>query len=116
MPWLRNDPDPLEAKRRQLEEQQRLLAERQAQLTRELEHSGEEVPEAIKPAEPPVWRMEDDALRPRSVDAPNTRKRNLARQRQRDMILFFICIVAFLFVLAIFLWLRAHYASLNNSA
>ena len=29
MPWPRNDdPDPLEAKRRELEEQERLLAER----------------------------------------------------------------------------------------
>jgi hypothetical protein len=112
MPWLRNDPpDPLEAKRRELEEQQRLLAERMSELHEQLH--GKAPPE--EPVEPPVWRMEDDSHAARALEA-NARKRNLARQRQSDMILWVICFIALLVAVAIFLWLRAHYASLNTSA
>lgn len=116
MPWNRNDPDPLEARRRQLAEQERHLAEQMSQLTEELNQAGEPIPEEIKPPEPPVWRMEDDALSHRMIEPTPTRKRNLARQRQRDMILFFICIGALLAALGIFLWLHAHFLSSNNGA
>ncbi len=104
MPWNRNDPDPLEIKRRKLEEQERLLSEQMSRLTEELHSSGEPLPEEIKPAEPPVWRLEDDATHHRTVELTPARKRNLARQRQRDMILFFICGAVLLLVIGLVLW------------
>ena len=98
MPWNRNDPpDPLEARRRQLEEQARQLAEQRQRLHDELRGSGE----AEKPAEPPVWRLEDDGSRERAADPTPARKRHLARQRQRDMVLFFVFIAVLIIVLAI---------------
>jgi hypothetical protein len=99
MPWKRNDPpDPLEARRRQLAEQERLLAEQRQRLHNELRGSGEEA----KPAEPPVWRLEDDDSRhERPADPTPARKRHLARQRQRDMVLFFVFILVLIIVLAI---------------
>jgi len=116
MPWNRNDPDPLEARRRQLAEQERHLAEQMSRLTDELHHAGEPIPDEIKPAEPPVWRMDDDALSHRLVEPQPTRRRNLARQRQRDMALFFVCIVALVIALVIFLWLHAYFIAPNNGA
>lgn len=115
MPWSRNDdPDPLEAKRRQLEEQQRLLDEQMLQLKRQL--SGDELPEEVKPAEPPVWRMEDDHQPRRRVELASARKRDLARQRQRDMIIFFVCIIALLLAVLIFMWVHSHVTTLNSGA
>jgi hypothetical protein len=105
MPWNRNDPDPLEIKRRKLAEQERLLAEQMSRLTQELHQSGEPIPEIIKPAEPPVWRLEEDVPHSRAAEPVSARKRNLARQRQRDMIFFFVFIAVFLVVLGLFLWL-----------
>lgn len=102
MPWNRNDPDPLEARRRQLAEQERILAEQRRLLTEQLRQSGE--PPSAKPAEPPVWRMEEDAQHERVVDSTPVRKRNLARQRQRDMVLVFGLIILLLIVLGIVLW------------
>lgn len=116
MSWNRHDPDPLEARRRQLAEQERLLAEQMSRLTDELHHAGEPIPREIKPAEPPLWRMEDDHPIHRITESAPPRQRNLGRQRQRDMILFFVCILALLLALGIFLWIRAHYATLNNGA
>jgi hypothetical protein len=109
MPWNRNDPDPLEARRRQLAEQERLLTEQRKRLTEQLRQSGES---SIKPAEPPVWRMEEDGPPQRIADPTPVRKRNLARQRQRDMVLFFIFIIVFLIVLVIVLWV----AYVHNTA
>ncbi len=104
MPWSRNDPDPLKAKRRQLAEQARLLAEKMSRLAYELQH-GTQPPPATKPAEPPVWRMEEDGT-PRSGPEPAaTRKRNLARQRRRDMFIFFLCMVLLLIATGFFIWL-----------
>src|ERR1700692_465688 len=40
MPWNRNDPDPLEARRRQLAEQERLLSEQRRRLTEQSQGSG----------------------------------------------------------------------------
>ena len=112
MPWNRNDPDPLEAKRRQLAEQERLLAEQRRLLTEQLQQSGDSSSARAKPAEPPVWRMEDDGHHEHFADPTPARKRNLARQRQRDMILFFVFILVFLVVMSILLWL----AYVHNTA
>jgi len=110
MPWNRNDPDPLEARRRQLAEQERLLSEQRRRLTAQLH--GESSPASVKPAEPPVWRMEENGRHERIADPTPARKRNLARQRQRDMILFFVFIGLFLIVLVIVLWV----AYVHNTA
>ena len=104
MPWNRNDPDPLEIKRRKLEEQERLLAEQMSRLMEEIHNSGEPLPKEIKPSEPPVWRQDDDAAYPRAVEPTPARKRNLARQRQRDMILFFLFGALLLLALGLMLW------------
>ena len=104
MPWHRNDPDPLEIKRRKLEEQERLLSEQMSRLMEEIHNSGEPLPEVIKPSEPPIWRLEDDAAHPRAVEPAPARKRNLARQRQRDMILFFVFGALLLIVIGLVLW------------
>jgi hypothetical protein len=105
MPWNRNDPDPLEARRRQLAEQERLLTEQRRRLTELLRPSGESPSANAKPIEPPVWRMEEDGPHQRVAEPTSARKRNLARQRQRDMILVFGLIILLLIVLGIFLWL-----------
>lgn len=110
MPWNRNDSDPLEARRRQLAEAERLLSEQRKRLTEQLQQTGETSP--VKPAAPPVWRMEEDASHERPSDPAPTRKRNLARQRQRDMVVFFLCIGLFLIVVLIVLWI----AHVHNSA
>ncbi|HEV3272584.1 MAG TPA: hypothetical protein VGZ93_10430 [Candidatus Methylacidiphilales bacterium] len=104
MPWNQNDP--LEARRRQLAEQERLLAEQRRRLTEELLESGQPSPADAKPAEPPVWRMEDDALHQRPAEPAPARKRNLARQRRRDMILAFalILILILIIVIVIVFW------------
>ena len=103
MPWNRNDPDPLEAKRRLLAEQERSLAEQRRQLSEQL-RTGELPSGQVKPAEPPVWRMEDDHGPTRDVDPTPARKRHLARQTQRDMILFFIFIVVLIIVIGAVVW------------
>ncbi len=109
MPWNRNDPDPLAARRRELAEKERQISEQHARLTEELHGSGGPPPAEIKP-EPPVWRMEEDGHR--AAEPTPARKRNLARQRQRDMILFFVCIGILLVVLVIVLWV----AYIRNTA
>ena len=107
MPWNRNEPDPLEARRRQLAEQERLLFEERRRLTEELHPTGESSSADVKPAEPPVWRMEEDG--PRVTDPIPARKRNLARQRQRDMALVFSLVILLVIVLVIALWVaRVH--------
>jgi hypothetical protein len=117
MPWNRNVPDPFEDKRRKLAEQQRLLAERMAQLRGELQHSGDPLASELKPAEPPVWRMEDDTLPRRAADPTPARKRNLARQRQRDMIWFFLFLIVLVVALSIVLWVAyVHDTAPNNGA
>jgi len=109
MPWNRNDPDPLEARRRLLAEQERLLAEQRRLLTEQLQHSGDPSATKLKPAEPPVWRMEDDVPRKLFTEPTPTRKRNLARQRQRDMALVFSLVILLVIVLVIALWVaRVH--------
>jgi len=111
MLWNRNDPDPLEARRRQLAEQERLVSEQRTRLIEQLQQSGESSPANIKPAEPPVWRKEEDGPHDRITEPTPARKRNLGRQRQRDMILFFVFIGLFL-ILVIVLWV----AYVHNTA
>jgi hypothetical protein len=111
MAWNRNDPDPLEARRRQLAEAERQLAEQRRRLTEALHESGN--PSAhVKPVEPPVWRLEEDIRPERAADPTPARKRNLARQRQRDMVLFFLFIGLLLIVLVVVLWV----AYVHNTA
>jgi hypothetical protein len=107
MIWKRQEPDPLEERRRQLAVQQRLLLEQQRRLREELQSGG-----SSKPVEPPVWRMEEDARPARAAEPTPARKRNLARQRQRDMVLFFACFALLLLVLAVVLWV----AYVHNTA
>jgi hypothetical protein len=105
MAWTRNEPDPLREKRRQLEEQERLLAERMAQLTQKLQE-GDAPPGEAKAPEPPVWRLEEGSTAARlAPELTPSRRRNLGRQRQRDMFLFFLCIVLLLIATGIFYWL-----------
>ena len=116
MPWNRNDPDPLEARRRLLAEQERLLVEQRKRLTEQLQQSGESGVN-VKPAEPPVWRMEEDGLPQRATDPTPARKRNLAHQRRRDMIWFFIIVLVLLALLGIALWVAyVHDTAPNNGA
>ena len=99
MPWRSNDPDPLEDMRRKLAEQERLLAEKMARLNEGLDPSGPP-PSEVKPVEPPVWRLEED----HSTEPLPVRKRNLARQRQRDMLLFFIAVGVLVIVVCLLIW------------
>ena len=96
MAWPRNEPDPLEERRRQLEEQQRRLTQELSRLTSQIEEENAPPPVEEKPVEHPTWRREEDGLMHRAPEPTPARKRILARQRQRDMIIFFV----FLIVLA----------------
>ncbi len=110
MSWPRNDPDPFEERRRKLAEQERLVAEQMSLLNKQLYPSGEPAPPpAVKPTEPPVWRMEEET---RPVDPTPVRKRHLARQRQRDMMLFFIAVGILFIVMSILVWV----ACVHNNA
>ncbi len=102
MPKKRDDSNPLEAKRRQLEQQEKLLAQKRAQLKAQLESGGApETAAATKAEQPPVWRMEDE---PNDFDHVPVRYRHLARQRRRDMIVFFACIGLLLIVIVVLVW------------
>ena len=110
-PWNRNAPDPFKDKRRVLAEQERLLAERMSRLRQELERSGEPLAEDLKPVEPPVWRMEEDTQSRRAAEP------TLARQRNRDMIWFFIILIVLVAILLIGLWVvYVHNSAPNNGA
>jgi hypothetical protein len=105
MAWSSNEPDPLKARRLQLAEQERRLAEQMSRLNHELEHGSTPDPAAEpKPAEPPVWRMEEESPRRSAPESVSARRRNLARQRQRDRFVFFLCMALLLIVLGVVLW------------
>jgi hypothetical protein len=108
MPIFRDDSSPLEAKRRQLAQQERLLAEKRRQLKAQLESGAPRA--AAKMDEPPVWRMEDEhhAHRFNVTPAP---ARHLARQRQRDRYLFF-ALGLLLMLIVVLLWM----AWIHNSS
>jgi hypothetical protein len=116
-PWNRNAPDPFKDKRRMLAEQERLLAEQMSRLREELQHSGDPLADNLKPVEPPVWRMEDETQSRHAADPTPARKRNLARQRQRDMIWFFVILIVLVTLLVIGLWVAyVHNTAPNNGA
>jgi hypothetical protein len=97
----RKEPDPLQGKRRLLAERERLLAEQMSQLNDKLARGGEDAP---KPYEPPVWRLEDDVhLDARPVEPSLANRRQLASQRRRDKIVFFVTIVALIVVVLLVL-------------
>jgi len=97
--------------RRKLAEQERLIADEMSRLTEELQHADNPSP-VVKPVEPPVWRKEEDGLSHPGMDPAPRNKPHLARQRQRDMMLFFIAIIVLLVILIIVLWV----AYVRNSA
>jgi len=103
MPRRRNDPDPFEEKRQKLAEQERVIAEKLARIGQGLDPNPPE-PVDDKPAEPPVWRLEEDGHSHRRVEVTPVRKRHLARQRQRDMLLFFIALGILIIVMSIVVW------------
>src|ERR1700748_1657284 len=109
MPRRRNDPDPFDDKRRKLAEQERIIAEKMARISEGLDPDGPPTPP--EPTEPPVWRLEEDAAS-RPSDAPLPLKRHLARQTQRDMMLFFIALGVLIIVMTILVWV----AAVHNSA
>ncbi len=103
MPWFRDDPEPLRAKRRELAEKERALAARMSQLTQELRNAPEEA--ARKLAEPPVWRLEEEKAARLAPEDGSARPRDLAYQRQRDKFFFFLLIGLLLLVTFLFYWL-----------
>lgn len=117
MAWNRKEPDPFEDKRRKLAEQERLLAEQMSQLNQKLRKTSGLPSLDDEPVEPPVWRLEEDDHRFRATDPTPARKRALARQRQRDMIVFFIILVV-LFVVVGVIWYVAYVYNVkpNNGA
>jgi hypothetical protein len=100
MPKRRDDFNPLDAKRRALEEQERLLAQKRADLKAQIDGGGT-TSSAARIDEPPVWRMEDE---PQEHELEPAQYRHLARQRRRDMFIFFACIALLLVVIAVLLW------------
>ena len=111
--WSRSEPDPIKARRRQLAEQERFLAERMAQLNREL-HAGPDAPAGKKAPEPPVWRMEDEAQKSAATEAGPGAPRVLARQRRRDKAIFFLCIAFLLGLILIVAWFWNHLHAPGN--
>jgi hypothetical protein len=115
MPKNRDDSNPFEEKRRKLEEQERVLAQKRRELKQQLESGG--APEAAaRVDEPPVWRMEDEP-HGRDMELPSVRPRHLGRQRQRDMVVFFACMALLLVVIVVILWVAwIHKSSPAGSA
>lgn len=93
-PWkFRGDSDdPVEKRRRELAEQQRLLAEQMSELEAKLE--AEKNPKPAPPVEPgpPVWRLEEEQSFVRNEEPlpVHKNKRVLRAQRQRDFKLFLL--------------------------
>jgi len=106
MPWSPREPDPLEERRRKLADQERLVAAQRLRLEEALRKSNEPPPpEEPKPNELPVWRLEDEVQSRRIAEPTPARKRNLARQRRRDMFLFFGLILVLVIVLGLAVYL-----------
>jgi hypothetical protein len=112
MPWNRNEPDPIEDRRRQLAEQERLLAEHRRLLMEKLHPNGHGSAEAAKPAAPLVWRNEDESPVARDTEPTPARKRHLARQRQRDRLVVIGLTILFLIVVSLMIWV----AYVHNTA
>ena len=101
MARFRDEPESLRARRRQLAQQERLLAERMSRLSQELRDGGGKPSSQPKAIEPPVWRLEDEA----TAEASSTPRRNLARERRRDKILFFLFVGVLVAASCFFFWL-----------
>ena len=114
MPRNRKEPEALAARRRQLAEQERLVAEEMSRLQGSLNPGEETMAEAPRP-EPPVWRLEEDGhLAERSVEPTAARRKVLARQKRRDMVISLGWFILLLVVSGICLWLfYTHYESAN---
>ncbi len=112
MPWNRNEPDPLEERRRLLAEQERQLAEHRRQLIDKLDPNGHATAGTAKPAAPLVWRNEDDSPVARIAEPTPARKRHLARQRQRDRLVVIGLTILFLIVVTLMIWV----AYVHNTA
>jgi hypothetical protein len=102
MPWNRNEPDPLEDRRRLLAEQERLLAAQRQQLIEKLHPNGHAEP--AKPAAPLVWRNEDESPVLRETEPTPARKRHLARRRRRDRLVVIGLSILFLIVVVMMIW------------
>jgi hypothetical protein len=113
MPWSRSEPDAIKARRRQLAEQERLLAERMARLSAELHHEPG-APEPKPAPELPVWRLEDEAPKPLPGETGPAVPRVLARQRRRDKVIFFLCIAFLLALILIVAWFWSGMRSTGN--
>jgi hypothetical protein len=107
MPWKSSEPDPLKEERRRLEEQQRELAAK----ARELQETIAPGPDGKVRLEPPVWR-DDDTQAGRDAEPTPARKRHLARQRRRDMIIAISLVLLLVVVIAVLLLV----AYLHNTA
>jgi hypothetical protein len=117
MAWNRNESDPLEARRRQLAELEKNLAEQRRRLLDQMQPPSGTSSDQIPRAEPLVWRNEDDGPLARKVEPTAARKRNLARQTRRDMILAITLILLLLVVLVIGFWIaHAHTTALPTGA
>jgi len=103
MPKKRDEFNPLEAKRRWLQEQERLLAQKRRELKEQLQSGG--APDAAaRVDQPPVWRLEDDH-HDRPVESYSARPpRHLGRQRQRDLFVF-LCMGLLLLAIGVLLWI-----------
>jgi len=99
----RNDPDPLEDMRRKLAEQERIIARKMERISQGLDPDAPD-PDEEKRAEPPVWRLEEDVHAERPIEMLPARKRHLARQRQRDMLVFFIALGILIIVATVMVW------------
>jgi hypothetical protein len=117
MAWNRNDPDPLEVRRRQLAELEKNLAEQRRRLIEQMEPNGTASAGQAARAEPLVWRNEDDGPPARTIEPTAARKRNLARQTRRDRIVAVGLILLLLLILVIGFWIaHAHTTSLPTGA
>ena len=85
-----------------------------AQLKEKLQQSNEPLPAEVKPAEPPVWRLEEDGAPHHTTKPAQAPRRNLGRERQRDKIFFFLVIGLFLVVLVIVLWIAYTHTATSN--
>jgi hypothetical protein len=107
----RKEPDPLSGKRKLLAEQERLLAQRMAELNQRLANGGEEETGPPKPPEPPVWRLEEDAPARVRLEPTASARRVLAAQRRRDKLIFCLMFVALLVVVLLVLALAHSHLS-----
>lgn len=94
--------DPVEKRRRELAEQQKLLSAQMNELEAKLEAEKNPPPPEPKEVGPPVWRLEEEESFVRDEEtreAPRS-KRVLRAQRQRDFLNFLKFFVPLALILA----------------